>query len=524
VQDLVGNTIENPGANNPAAFRTWARSPGNGLLFEAFNSGPDVAVATLVNSPVFPDHPFFRTNLWGFDSRIAFPDNTHEAYGSRIRGVFIPPVSGDWVFYLRSIDRAEVYLNPNGLEAAGKQLLVAETTGNDPRDYQKLISSPVSLRGGQAYYLEGLQQANAGTDYIKVVARLAGTGLPPLGLPDTDIDPNTILGGAVGFPLAPRDLGGALILVQDVADLSVEENHPVTLSVQVSNPSGLPISYQWRRGGVDIPGANGPTYSLVPTLADNGAVFSVQAAKIGAVLTSRDATLTVNADTTPPVVAGVHGSYLLNEVLVSFSELMRSDPANSIPDTANFRIDDGSAFSVQGAVVDATGTNILLTLDLPLAPGGVYSLQIDATIDVAGNPNDSTNVPLQAFVLSQGFLRFDYFGGLSTTDNNLASTLLVDPRYPNTPDQRYFMSAFDSRTVFPGDTREGYGARVIGLFTPAVSGDYIFYLRSDDSSRLYLNPTGPDPAGVVLIAEETACCNPFSTNASAPQALTAGPS
>jgi hypothetical protein len=85
----------------------------------------------LTNHPNFPDNPFLRTNLWAFDTRVVFPDNTHDHYGGRIRGVFIPPVSADWVFFLRCYDRGEVYLNPNGMDAAGKRtILYAEIAPN----------------------------------------------------------------------------------------------------------------------------------------------------------------------------------------------------------------------------------------------------------------------------------------------------------------------------------------------------------------------------------------------------------
>src|SRR6185369_2714363 len=55
-----------------------------------------------------------------------------------------------------------------------------------------------------------------------------------------------------------------------------------------------------------------------------------------------------------------------------------------------------------------------------------------------------------------------------------------------------------------------------------ASGNWIFYLRSDDASELNLNPGGIDPAGKVQIAAEPGCCGPFSAHPSAPQALVAG--
>ena len=147
------------------------------------------------------------------DSRVVYPDDTQHAtpVGTRIRGVFIPPVSGDWLFFLRCFDRGEFYLNPNGTDPAGNQFVFAEVTGNNPRDWNKFISIPFTLQGGHGYYVETLQQADAGTgsDVIKIAARLVGTGVPPLGIPDTVVDTNSLMGGAVGSPLAPRDLGGA---------------------------------------------------------------------------------------------------------------------------------------------------------------------------------------------------------------------------------------------------------------------------------------------------------------------------
>jgi hypothetical protein len=99
--DLAGNAA----ATANVSFHTWVRGPGNALLFEYYNTGLGVDVATLTSHPSFPDSPTFRTNLWAFDTRVVFPDDSQGEYGSRVSGVFIPPFSGDWVFFLRTWDR-----------------------------------------------------------------------------------------------------------------------------------------------------------------------------------------------------------------------------------------------------------------------------------------------------------------------------------------------------------------------------------------------------------------------------------
>ncbi len=382
--DLVGNNISG-GTNNPAPFRTWMQGPANSLLFEAYDTGAGVTVDLLTSSAVFPNSPFFRAALWAFDSRVAFPDDTHEAYGSRVSGVFIPPVSGDWVFYLRSDNRSELYLNPNGLDPAGKQIVVAEVTGENG-DWNKLISSAYKLRGGQGYYIEGLQKEDTGIDFIKVAARLAGTGLPTLGVPNTEVDSNSLMGASIAFQLAPRDLGGALTIAQDLPNLTAEENNLTTLSIQLNNPSKLPLQYQWFRGGAEITGAIGPTYTIQPTIAaDNGATFSVRVAKVGSVVTSRTATLNVVPDVTRPRVLGASNSYLTPTlVTVRFNELVLPNDAQ---DPILYEVSDNALVA---ATLQPDGSTIVLEVVTPLTPGASYQLTVTDVPDLAGlqiNPN-----------------------------------------------------------------------------------------------------------------------------------------
>jgi hypothetical protein len=52
------------------------------------------------------------------------------------------------------------------------------------------------------------------------------------------------------------------------------------------------------------------------------------------------------------------------------------------------------------------------------------------------------------------------------------------------------------------DAVENYRARITGWITPPVTGEYTFWLVTDDNGRLWLG-TNEDPAGNVLIARET---------------------
>jgi hypothetical protein len=63
-----------------------------------------------------------------------------------------------------------------------------------------------------------------------------------------------------------------------------------------------PLSYQWRRNGVDIPGAVGSGYTFFAMAADNGAVFSVVVRNSAGSVTSASATLTVNVPNTAPAI------------------------------------------------------------------------------------------------------------------------------------------------------------------------------------------------------------------------------
>src|SRR5262249_16396819 len=171
-----------------------------------------------------------------------------------------------------------------------------------------------------------------------------------------------------------------------------------------------------------------------------------------------------------------------------------------------------TTLSINGATANADGNSVTLTTDLQ-AEDTLYNVTVAAgtVTDLAGNPITSTGNKAQfRSWTTKGCngLTFEVYTTGVPAANNIAA-LTNNINFPNNPRLKPRITKFDSREVYPDDSNEGYGARVSGLFIPDIPGQWVFFLRSDDSSELYLNPTGPSRAGRVLIAKETGCCNNY---------------
>jgi hypothetical protein len=155
--------------------------------------------------------------------------------------------------------------------------------------------------------------------------------------------------------------------------------------------------------------------------------------------------------------------------------------------------------------------------DLAVAPRTTYIYTV-VSVDPAGNmspPSPTLLVATLAEVLRpvNGYLLFESWANIpGTSVTNLIGApelgIPPDPRYPNVSTFRSITPAFDTRPVYPDDSHDDYGGRLSGWLTPDTSGNYAFFLRSAHGSRLYLSPDARTN-NLVLIAEETGCCQPF---------------
>ncbi len=87
-------------------------------------------------------------------------------------------------------------------------------------------------------------------------------------------------------------------ITQHPANRTVGAGQTATFTVAASGAA--PLSYQWRKNGANISGANSPSYTTpATTLADNGSVFSCVVSNTFGTATSNGATLTVVANQPP---------------------------------------------------------------------------------------------------------------------------------------------------------------------------------------------------------------------------------
>jgi hypothetical protein len=493
VESIVGSpTCMAP--TNTATFRTGVTDPCGGVLFEAYNTGAGNAVSVLTAHPDFPNNPDFRKVIGGFESRLAYPDDSREGYGARMSGLFIPPSSGDWVFYLASDDASQLFLNPSGPNAAGKVKIQEETGCCNTYAVHKSASYP--LTAGQGYYIEVLYKEGTGGDFARVYAGLAAEPTPAGGTPNPPAS-LSIPGGWMGYPAAPPGIGGALVITQQPTSQSVNANSSVTFATVATNSNGLSIYYQWQRdngtGFEDIAGANNSSYTIALALeTDSGAKFRAKACVIGTNTLSGEATLTVSQDTTPPQCVSASGTFNLSNIVVRFSEKVT---LTSAQDLFNYTI---AGRAVVVAILQADGRSVLLQVDPALTPDNSYQVTIQNVADLADNvisPNPCT-LSFRSFSISCGFaLQELYFGiGGGTAVNDLRAAA----KYPNSPDLVRYKGETQLNTV---DEFDNYGARISGFLLPPVSGNYNFYMSSDDGGELWLS-TDNNPGNKVQIASE----------------------
>ena len=301
---------------------------------------------------------------------------------------------------------------------------------------------------GCVVYLNGVRiyDVNVSTDPALFATLADGTG--PEATPDNAqvveiVDPPGLLQGdnvlAVSvhqasstssdsvFGMSLNAAVGAAPTIDDPnlpADVNVVQGRTFTLEVVAS---GTPSpSYQWYKDGLPITDETNPTLTITdadptPGTGDSGAYYCEVSNGFGSPLQSRTATVTVVADTFPPILEG--GAVRRNgTITLQFDEAIDDGTINSAPDPFGFFLStpqDPAQFLYPGtATVDPNDATVV-TLGGPfinlgaggaptnLVPGFNYTLEIAPEVlrDVYNNLYAGT--PAQVDLPSEAVV-FDY--------------------------------------------------------------------------------------------------------------------
>ena len=175
-------------------------------------------------------------------------------------------------------------------------------------------------------------------------------------------------------------------------------------------------------------------------------------------------------------------------------------------------VKEGAPEADRGAL---NGTKLHVGL---LRAGTTYYWRVDGT-DAMGQTqvgkawSFTTGDPVEGKVLREWW---------SIIDGTSVANLTADPRYPNSPSGSELVGSFEG----PVDWSNSYGSRLSGWLIPPKSGEYTFWIASDDGGELWLSADA-DPNKAVLIASVAGWTGPRDwentpSQKSAPVTLQAG--
>jgi hypothetical protein len=148
-------------------------------------------------------------------------------------------------------------------------------------------------------------------------------------------------------------------------------------------------------------------------------------------------------------------------------------------------LDGGLTVTAATPIMDIAGNYYQVTLTTSLqTEGKAYNLTVNGPADPAGNKLVSVKIPFSGFVTDPAVkMVVEFYDNIGSLAALKESTKYI----AGLPDRT--IGAPDFQT--PGwEFGDNYGARLASVVTAPVTGDYKFYISSDDSSELYVSSDG----------------------------------
>ncbi len=366
--------------------------------------------------------------------------------------------------------------------------------------------SLLSIHEGAPYYYSGLaqtlddvlngsQDGNGGVRHHFVVNATQRAQLVAF-LKSID-DTTPIFPGGVPVPTSTTltALPNPSVVGQTVTFTATVTPNPGSLGTMTFLDNGVVLP-----GGANVALVNGQALFATTSLALGThpitAMFSGGASFNPSTGTIAGGQIVNLGDIFPPVCLGPRGTPDLSKVVVRFNEVVDEFSAE---DEFSYDVTDGVNFyTVDSAVLDTSGSNVVLTLNpgTQLTPNTLYTVTINDVQDLAGNTiAANSQCSFRSFVLSCGFALQQLYQNIG--DGVQVSDLTSHPSFPNSPTTQSYVGLLEG----PLNAFDSYGTRLTGFILPPVSGNYNFFVSSDDGGQFWLS-TDQNPANRVLVCSE----------------------
>lgn len=177
------------------------------------NASGALQVADLLAFPDYPNRPHGISS----PSFAESPQRISTGYGQRIRGLIVPPVSGQYKFWIAGAFRGEFWISSDGSPSNLRSQPICKALGstyriwNSRADQNSSGQSPaipaswLTLTAGQSYYFEIRNTAHDASDHVEIAWARPDAGGPSASLPD-EVIPATALLPSPAVPASPAAL------------------------------------------------------------------------------------------------------------------------------------------------------------------------------------------------------------------------------------------------------------------------------------------------------------------------------
>ena len=403
------------------------------------------------------------------------------AFSRKISGEITVPTAGEYRFWLTGDDKARLYLSTDE-NAANKRLLTSVNWWDDAQ------SVAVTLQAGQRYYLE-VQQADDGDgSHLSVEWQGPTFARTPLTRPDSN---------------ANEDANRYVRLLGSENTLRESDGSDSHLLVTLDRPAGqVPITVELALSGSATQGRDYRLDSNLLTFNEGEQSKAIPLTLLND--NQHEAPENIRIALTAANGAQLTGPTAYNLLLVdakaprleeAFATVSRQDAVNTVltqmeasvtagRSIARWEIVSGNSMragqDVEAFRLDSQGQLLLANPNaLPLGSIGMQ-LTVRAT-DTRGAASDTlVNVVVngasawvQRWAGEEAYERQDWSGAPSYS-GALAGALTIR------------------------DVGDAYSQRIVSTIAPTTSGEYRFWIASDDASRLYLAKGGSESAKTLI--------------------------